>query len=283
MVGVISLTMNKRLIAICLVLFAGMLGLAIFWPNRKPVPSIASAAAVSQSARRAPPGASPVEGTISAPERRSKVPQKAEDEKEKTARLRAMTNRPEFREMGVRHITKNYRPLFDRLQLSDQKEGLLVTIILDRMTSTDRTEWDDYEKLAVQLLTENEYAEFQRFRDEELPLKNNTIAAVAALKAVGGGAVAEREPIIAALVRAASHNGDPMWLAADRREGAGTLTLAEVNGLAAVASQRLEAALALHSAGLSEAEKQVLRAWFQKTIIDANIDGMRRRLKPGAG
>ena len=132
-------------------------------------------------------------------------------------------------------------------------------------------------------MTESEYVEFKRFRDVELPLKNNTIAAVAALKAVGGGAVAEREPIIAAVVRAASHNGDPMWAEVDRREGAGTLTLAEVNGLAAVASQRLEAALALHSAGLSEAEKQVLRAWFQKTIIDANIDGMRRRLKPGAG
>lgn len=184
--------------------------------------------------------------------------------------------------MGVRRITKDYRPLFDRLRLSDQKEGLLVTILLDQMTSLSRAEWNDYEKLKTQLLTENELAELTVFRNE-LELKGSTASAIASVRTADSNATAEHEPIIAAVVRAAPHNGDPMWAEADKREGEGTLTMADLNGLAAVAAQRFEAALNQNAANLTEAERQALRAWFQKTVIDANIEGMKKRLAPGGG
>ena len=51
-----------------------------------------------------------------------------------------MLNRPELREMITRGIAKDYRPLFEKLRLTNAKEELLSKILLDRMTSSERDE-----------------------------------------------------------------------------------------------------------------------------------------------
>ena len=273
--------MNRYSLFVALFAAAAVYGLLVFWTSRRTAGRSENPAAPTISAQSNPASNNQASAAPRLPAA-AVGPEKLDPEKEKIARLRAITNRPEFREMGVRRITRDYQPLFDRLRLSEEKQGLLVTILLDQMTSLSRAERDDYEKLKAQLLTENELAELASFR-AELMVGTNTAAAIAELKRLSGGAAVDHEPIIAAVVRAALHNGAPLWAEADKREGAGTLTVADLSGLAAIASQRFEAALNQNAANLTEAERQALRAWFQKTVIDANIGGMKKRLAPGGG
>jgi hypothetical protein len=279
----------KKYPALILLLVAGFLGLVVFWATREPVPlkmpppspAVVSPTPLPKKESTGAPGASsPTSEQVFASG--SRAPKNAGGDPGRLARQRAMLNRPELREVITRGIAKDYRPLFDKLRLTSAKEELLSKILLDRMTSSERDEWDDYEKLAAQLLTESEYSEFKEFRNE-LVLKASAASAVASVKAAGGDATAEHETMIAAVVRDAPCNGDQLWAEADIRERAGTLTLADLYGLEAVASQRFEAALNQHAAGLTEAERRALRGWFQKSVIDSHIGGMRKRLTPDGG
>lgn len=193
-----------------------------------------------------------------------------------SAHYTALLNRPELREMAARRITKDYAPLFSRLHLSPKIEELLSQILLDQLTALPgQHDQENYGKLVQQLLTPGEYEEYRHYRNE-LPLKYRADSALAALAPVAGNTRDDRKPIVDALVRATSLNDIPEWHAADQNASGGAqLGESELSALRRLATQRFEGALAQHANSLSETDRQLLRAWYKKNVIDFNLAGLR--------
>ena len=274
--------MNRYTFFVGLFAAAAVYGLLTLWTSRNSAvrPLSPPAPMVATHANSAP--LNPIVETPRVPTSAAAVPVKREAVNEKTARIQATKDSPEIREMRVRRILSDYLPLFERLRFSVDKQNLLVSIWLDQLASPNRTERNDYEKLTAQMLSADEYAELKNYRGE-LAVKSTAASAMEVLNYVGGDPRPDREAIVTAVVRAAPHNGDAIWEDADRREAAGTLTVGDLAGLAAIAAQRFETALNQNAVALTAKEKQALRIWFQSAVIDSQIDAIRKRLAPGGG
>ncbi len=273
--------MNRYTFFVGLFAAAAVYGLLTLWTSRHSTVRLPDPPAPTVAARNNPAPIIPAPAAAQGPTP-SVTLVKRESPNEKTARNQATKDSPEIREMRARRILRDYLPLFERLRFSVEKQNLLVSVWLDQLSSPSRAQRDDYEKLTAQTLSTDEYAELKNYRTE-LAIKSTASAALEVLQYVGGDPRPDREAIVTAVVRAAPHDGDAIWVDADRREAAGTLTVADLGGLAAIASQRFETALNQNAVALTAKEKQALRIWFQATVIDAQIGAIRKRLAPGGG
>lgn len=274
--------MNRYTFFVGLFAAAAVYGLLVLWTSRRAVALPANQPAPTVAARSNPAPLNPIVETPRVPTSAAVVPVKREAANEKTARSQATKDSPEIREMRARRILSDYLPLFERLRFSVEEQNLLVSIWLDQLASPNRTERNDYEKLTAQMLSTDEYAELKNYR-EELAIKSTASSAMEVLNYGGGDPRPDREAIVTAVVRAAPISTDSLWLDADRREAAGTLTVGDLAGLAAIAAQRFETALNQNAVALTAKEKQALRLWFQSTVIDSQLDGIRKRFAPGGG
>jgi hypothetical protein len=274
--------MNRYTFFVGLFAAAAVYGLLTLWTSRNSAvrPSTPPAPTVVARAISAP--LTPIVDAPRGPTSAATVPVKRESANEKIARIQATKDTPELRELRARRIIGDYLPLFERLRFSVEKQNLLVSIWLDQLAAMSRAERDDYEKLTAQMLSADEYAELKNYR-AELAIKSTASSALEVLKYVGGDPRPDREAIVTAVMRAAPISTDSLWLDADRREAAGTLSVGDLAGLAALAAQRFETALNQNAVALTAKEKQALRIWFQGSVIDSRVDEIRKRLAPGGG
>lgn len=187
---------------------------------------------------------------------------------------------PEMRETTTRWVSRNYAPLFAQLNLSPEKQDLLERILVDWMLGgfEGRAEND---RLAAELLTPREFEALLAHR-VEMRVKGVVDSAVTT---VGVAGLAEGDPVrqaVEKVVRAAPLRSDGIWQDAARQlERGGPLSEANLATLAATASQRFESVLSTGAEQLSPEQMRMLRAWFQKEVVDFELGALRPRQPRG--
>lgn len=145
------------------------------------------------------------------------------------------------------------------------------------MLAPEFSEMGEYDRLAAELLTPQEYATFLSHR-AELAMKD-WVKAAATATGVGGlteGDVTRQA--VEKIIRSAPLNGDAIWKDADSHlTRGGQLSEADLAALAATATQHFESALATGAAQLSPEQLRLLRAWFQKAVVDSNLRGLAQK------
>ena len=171
---------------------------------------------------------------------------------------------------------------YARLRLSPEKEALLEKIILDRFTEPFGADRAAYDRLAEQLLTPAEYAEYARDRDD-MPTRSAIDQAVADLRKIADAdTVQALTPVVDAVLRASPLNGDAIWLESRATAKQPALTETEIASVGALAMQRFNAQLARLGRSLTAEQQARLRQWFDRTVVQFHLRGL-RRAGPGGG
>lgn len=190
---------------------------------------------------------------------------------------------PEMREYITRRVEKEYAALFAKLKLAPEREEALSMLLVDKLYAPTIEETGEYERLAAELLSPEEYAEFATFQ-RELPIKLDVRAAMKAVMSEAPPAAAEAQRLAAsvdAVVRGAPRNDAPIWMEAGKRVEEGRhFSEAELASLAATATQQFEAVLAAQAGKLTEAQMGRLRAWYQETYVQFHLRAY-RNARPG--
>ena len=171
---------------------------------------------------------------------------------------------------------------YARLKLSPEKETLLEKIILDRRIEPFQADRAAYDRLAEQLLTPTEYAEYARDRDD-MPTRSTVNQAVADLRKIADAdTVQALTPVVDAVLRASPLNGDAVWQESRATAKQRTLTEVEIASVGALAMQRFDAQIARLGSSLTAEQQARLRQWFDLFVVQFNLRVL-RSAGPGGG
>lgn len=182
--------------------------------------------------------------------------------RELTARLSALSIRPEMRELVARRMAQDYHDLFQSLRLSAEKEELLGQIIVDRFFTVIGPDRDSYDKLAQDLLTPGEYEKYAAYRDE-LPVKAMIKEVSAALQFDGAGAASEE---VGRAIRSSPNRASRYWADVEKKYLAGEINDAELSQVEQNAVSQFDQSVAREVHSLSSSQRAALRAWFQDSV-----------------